>query len=138
VAHGTLVETEVIEPKATEEKAARTGSFPRSRTGYGVGVEEEMNHCNPPNSYRDLWQQCECRAGELRSRALAAEARLEQAVGHVSELLDAAQWMTGSNDFSPEGQAHRGWLKFRPALERARAFLAQEPIAALAAGKEEE
>jgi hypothetical protein len=89
-------------------------------------------------SYRDLWQQCECRAGELRSRALAAEARLEQAVGHVSELLDAAQWMTGSNDFSPEGQAHRGWLKFRPALERARAFLAQEPIAALAAGKEEE
>jgi hypothetical protein len=43
----------------------------------------------------------------------------------LADLADLTIWMTGSADFGPEGQAHEGWVKGKPALDRALAFLAE-------------
>ena len=41
----------------------------------------------------------------------------------LEDTLEVAYWMSGSTDFSPEGQAHKGWLLARPKLEKARQAL---------------
>ena len=41
----------------------------------------------------------------------------------LENTLEVAYWMSGSTDFSPEGQAHKGWLLARPKLEKARQAL---------------
>jgi hypothetical protein len=43
--------------------------------------------------------------------------------GLLADLTDLTIWMTGSADFGPEGQAHIGWVKGKPALDRALAYL---------------
>jgi hypothetical protein len=44
----------------------------------------------------------------------------------LTDLVDLTIWMTGSADFGPEGEAHAGWVKGKPALDRALAYLAEE------------
>lgn len=54
----------------------------------------------------------------------------EQELGEVRKLLsDLAEltiWMTGSADFGPGGQAHEGWVRLKPALDRALAYFEEE------------
>lgn len=38
----------------------------------------------------------------------------------LSKLIDVVYWMTGSNDFTPEGQAYEGWKKVQPEVEAAK------------------
>jgi hypothetical protein len=46
----------------------------------------------------------------------------------LSDLVELTLWMTGSADFGPEGQAHAGWLKGKPALDRALLLLAAADV----------
>jgi hypothetical protein len=41
----------------------------------------------------------------------------------LADLAELTIWMTGSADFGPEGQAHVGWVKGKPALDRALVYL---------------
>lgn len=43
----------------------------------------------------------------------------DEARAHLAEMVDTVIWMSGSSDFSPEGQAHEGWAKARPKLSAA-------------------
>ena len=43
----------------------------------------------------------------------------------LADLAELTIWMTGSADFGPEGQAFVGWVKGKPALDRALAYLAE-------------
>ena len=55
------------------------------------------------------------------ARELEAEnKRLREA---LEEMLETVYWMSGSSDFSPEGQAHAGWVKVQPKIEKARQAL---------------
>lgn len=38
----------------------------------------------------------------------------------LSNLVDIVFWMTGSNDFAPEGQAYEGWKKAQPKVYAAK------------------
>lgn len=56
--------------------------------------------------------------------------RKENAVlrGHVGDLTELAVWMSGSDDFSsPHGIASVGWVKMKPALEKALAWMKENP-----------
>lgn len=35
-----------------------------------------------------------------------------------NDALDIIIWMSGSPSFSPQGEAHKGWLKFRPRVHQ--------------------
>lgn len=35
---------------------------------------------------------------------------------HLANLADAVIWMSGSDSFSPDGEAHEGWVNIRPRL----------------------
>ena len=37
----------------------------------------------------------------------------------LEEMLETVYWMSGSSDFSPEGQAHEGWIKVQPKIKKA-------------------
>ena len=65
-------------------------------------------------------------------------ARLDEAEGHLAHCVQMIQWMSGSNDFSPDGQAHQGWLKMFPGYEESRHYLATltTPTAEKGAGDE--
>ena len=41
----------------------------------------------------------------------------------LEEILETVYWMSGSTDFSPGGQAHKGWVKAQPKIEKARRAL---------------
>ena len=41
----------------------------------------------------------------------------------LEEMIETVYWMSGSSDFSPEGQAHAGWVKVQPKVENARRVL---------------
>lgn len=43
----------------------------------------------------------------------------------LADLADLTIWMLGSADFGPKGQAYTGWVKGRPALDRALAYLTE-------------
>ena len=62
------------------------------------------------------------------SEAMRASAELElrDLRALLADLADLTIWMSGSADFGPEGQAHVGWVKGKPALDRALAYLAEE------------
>jgi len=45
--------------------------------------------------------------------ALRESVRLRNAVSQATRDII---WMSGSNDFSPKGQAHEGWIKVRERL----------------------
>lgn len=42
----------------------------------------------------------------------------------LEKAIDTIQWMSGSSDFSPGGQAHQGWLKARNDMNAMCAVLA--------------
>ena len=54
----------------------------------------------------------------------ALRARCEALAEALREAMSDLQWMSGSADFSPEGQAHVGWVKVRENLDRYNALLA--------------
>jgi hypothetical protein len=41
------------------------------------------------------------------------EKRVEELEAALLEAEGAIEWMSGSADFGPEGQAHDGWIKIR-------------------------
>jgi hypothetical protein len=41
----------------------------------------------------------------------------EELVEALGDAIGVIQWMSGSNDFSPEGVAHEGWGKARQTLQ---------------------
>ena len=51
---------------------------------------------------------------------MQATSRLRAA---LADAVDVATWMSGSPSFSPEGEAHEGWLKQREKLYAAMAVL---------------
>jgi len=44
---------------------------------------------------------------------------LEEPVVLLKEMIDTVIWMSGSSDFSPEGQAWEGWVEAREKLSEA-------------------
>jgi hypothetical protein len=65
--------------------------------------------------------------GDERFSEDVPEADADEARRLLADLADLTVWMTGSADFGPEGQAHAGWVKGRPALNRALAYLEHKP-----------
>ena len=61
---------------------------------------------------------------EARAESAALRARCEALAEALREAMSDLQWMSGSADFSPEGQAHVGWVKVRENLDRYNALLA--------------
>ena len=55
------------------------------------------------------------------------EARLARAQEALADLVELTIFMSGSADFGPEGQAHEGWRRLKPALDRALAYLSNDP-----------
>jgi hypothetical protein len=48
---------------------------------------------------------------------------------HLNDLADAVIWMSGSPSFSPEGEAHSGWVEtMRPRLFAALEWLDDHPV----------
>ena len=47
------------------------------------------------------------------------EPDVDQLRHHLNEMIETVQWMSGSADFGPDGQAHEGWLKAREKLKAA-------------------
>jgi hypothetical protein len=91
---------------------------------------------------RDEWKRnAEERAAQIEShaaliafhqqRAESAERALGEAREALADACDVAVWMSGSNDFSPDGKAAEGWEKARPKLHGALAVLSR--LRALAA-----
>lgn len=68
-----------------------------------------------------------CETRNDLQKAMLREHRLRDA---LESIVDIIFWMSGSNDFGPEGQAHKGWVASQPALAKARAALAHdaEPV----------
>jgi hypothetical protein len=77
-------------------------------------------------------------AGEIAKRLLenkwaltfgeqaALASSYQEAEKALRDVLDVAIWMSGSPSFGPEGEAHEGWVKARPKLDAAAAFLAEQ------------
>jgi len=61
---------------------------------------------------------------EARAESAALRARCEALAEALREAMSDLQWMSGSADFSPEGQAHVGWVKVRENLDRYISLLA--------------
>lgn len=55
--------------------------------------------------------------------------RLAVALDHLNHAADTAVWMSGSSDFSPEGQAGAGWAKACPGVYAAITY-AKDPALA--------
>jgi hypothetical protein len=62
------------------------------------------------------------RAFEATAHLIAAAPDLYAA---LSDAIDTIIWMSGSPSFSPEGEAHEGWLKQRENISRYMAALAK-------------
>jgi hypothetical protein len=45
-----------------------------------------------------------------------AAAEIQELRKALADACDVAIWMSGSPSFSPEGEAHEGWVKMRPKL----------------------
>ena len=68
----------------------------------------------------DLYELALLTREELIARLRAAETAVKIAdrllverADIIDELRGALQWMSGSTDFAPGGQAHEGWLRVR-------------------------
>ncbi len=62
-----------------------------------------------------------------QNRRLEAENQRLREAGR--EACDVAIWMSGSSSFSPEGEAHEGWIKQRERLYKAIEALSDEALA---------
>jgi hypothetical protein len=51
-------------------------------------------------------------------------AQRDALVDACKNFLELAVWMSGSSSFSPEGEAHEGWLKMRSAISEGQVALA--------------
>lgn len=65
---------------------------------------------------------------EAEAERDALKAEVERLLAHISKAVDIINWMTGSGDFGPAGQAHGGWLKMLPYVEQLRALAAREEV----------
>lgn len=54
----------------------------------------------------------------LADQVIAAEQRVAELEEALREALDIIVWMSGADDFGPEGKAHEGWKKARDKLDR--------------------
>jgi len=54
---------------------------------------------------------------QLRKLQPLIEGEIKKERGLLKKAHDIIYWMSGSSDFSPEGQSHQGWLKVQPDLE---------------------
>jgi hypothetical protein len=53
----------------------------------------------------------------MARRIVELEEALERANVVLNEALDIIVWMSGSDDFSPEGKAYSGWVAARARLD---------------------
>lgn len=53
--------------------------------------------------------------------------KMSEAEAHLLALVDSMIWMSGSESFGPDGEAHEGWVNVaRPRLFAAMEYLNEE------------
>ena len=54
-----------------------------------------------------------------RGQVMQRDSQIDELRLSLEAMLDTVRWMSGSNDFGPEGQAWEGWQKVQPDIDKA-------------------